>query len=164
MKHRVLRLAAVGVAAVLTTFGVAVGNAVAKDKMVIAVPTFLTGGGAPAFGIPARNGTELIIQAINKGQVYRYVTKPWNDGEMKMVVRAAAHRFDLQESNRQLTAELNKVNAQLDTLDSKLEQRVEERTRELRSAYEENLRLTEALELKVKELERSDRIQSDYNR
>jgi len=32
MKHRVLRLAAVGVAAVLTTFGVAVGNAVAKDK------------------------------------------------------------------------------------------------------------------------------------
>ena len=69
MKHRALRLAAVSVAAVLTTFGVAVGNAVAKDKMVIAVPTFLTGGGAPAFGIPARNGTELIIQAINKGQV-----------------------------------------------------------------------------------------------
>ena len=107
---------------------------------------------------------EATVQAINKGQVYRYVTKPWNDGEMKMVVRAAAQRFDLQESNRQLTAELNKVNAQLDTLDSKLEQRVEERTRELRSAYEENLRLTEALELKVKELERSDRIQSDYNR
>jgi response regulator RpfG family c-di-GMP phosphodiesterase len=107
---------------------------------------------------------EATVQAINKGQVYRYVTKPWNDGEMKMVVRAAAHRFDLQESNRQLTAELNTVNAQLDTLDSKLEQRVEERTRELRSAYEENLRLTEALELKVKELERSDRIQSDYNR
>jgi hypothetical protein len=32
MKRRVLRLAAIGVAAVLTTFGAAVGNAVAKDK------------------------------------------------------------------------------------------------------------------------------------
>ena len=101
---------------------------------------------------------EATVQAINKGQIYRYVTKPWNDGEMKMVVRAAAQRFDLLESNRLLTAELKETNAQLETLNSELEQRVEARTRELRSAYEENLRLTEALGLKVKELEGRDRI------
>ena len=69
MKRKVIKLATMGAVAVITTLSVAVGNAVAKDKLVIAVPTFLTGGGAPAFGIPARNGTELIIQAINKGQV-----------------------------------------------------------------------------------------------
>ena len=33
----------------------------------MAVPTFLTGAGAPAFGVPARNGAEVIIEAINKG-------------------------------------------------------------------------------------------------
>ena len=64
MKRKVIKLATMGAVAVITTLSVAVGNAVAKDKLVIAVPTFLTGGGAPAFGIPARNGTELIIQAI----------------------------------------------------------------------------------------------------
>ena len=105
MKHRVLRLVAVGVAAVLTTFGVAVGNAVAKDKLVIAVPTFLTGGGAPAFGVPARNGTELIIQAINKGQV----PAPYNT---KGIAGAQVEAIIYDESGggaKQVTEYRNKV-------------------------------------------------------
>ena len=47
MKRKVIKLATMGAVAVITTLSVAVGNAVAKDKLVIAVPTFLTGGGAP---------------------------------------------------------------------------------------------------------------------
>ena len=42
----------------------------AQDETVkMAVPTFLTGAGAPAFGVPARNGAELVIQAINAGNL-----------------------------------------------------------------------------------------------
>ena len=41
----------------------------AADEVVMAVPTFLTGAGAPAFGVPARNGAEVIIEAINKGKL-----------------------------------------------------------------------------------------------
>ena len=67
MKSSLTRLT--GVVAAVALLGMTSGTALAKDKIVIAVPTFLTGGGAPAFGIPARNGTELIVQAINKGQV-----------------------------------------------------------------------------------------------
>ena len=42
MKRKVIKLATMGAVAVITTLSVAVGNAVAKDKLVIAVPTFLT--------------------------------------------------------------------------------------------------------------------------
>ena len=105
MKRKVIKLATMGAVAVITTLSVAVGNAVAKDKLVIAVPTFLTGGGAPAFGIPARNGTELIIQAINKGQV----PAPYNT---KGIAGAQVEAIIYDESGggaKQVTEYRNKV-------------------------------------------------------
>ena len=43
--------------------------AAAQEKVVIGIPTFLTGGAAPPFGVPARNGAEVMIEGINKGQL-----------------------------------------------------------------------------------------------
>lgn len=97
-------------------------------------------------------------QAINEGGIYRYITKPWDDEQLKAIVREALERYDLEENNRRLTAELQLKNAELEQFNLRLEQRVEERTRELRTAYEENLALTRSLELKVRELEGKDRI------
>ncbi len=58
------------------SLGVVVAGALAfgatstmAQTVKMAVPTFLTGAGAPAFGIPARNGVELIVDAINKGKL-----------------------------------------------------------------------------------------------
>ena len=45
------------------------GVASAQEKVVMAVPAFLTGAGAPAFGVPAKNGAELIIRGINNGEL-----------------------------------------------------------------------------------------------
>ena len=42
-------------------------GAVSAQTVKMAVPTFLTGAGAPAFGIPAKKGVELIVRAINDG-------------------------------------------------------------------------------------------------
>ncbi len=39
------------------------------QKVKVAVPSFLTGAGAPAFGIPGKNGAELIIRGINNGEL-----------------------------------------------------------------------------------------------
>ncbi|MBT7665371.1 MAG: ABC transporter substrate-binding protein, partial [Rhodospirillaceae bacterium] len=57
-------LLATGLAAAVS---LTAGIANAADEVIMAVPTFLTGAGAPAFGVPARNGAEVIIEAINKG-------------------------------------------------------------------------------------------------
>ena len=38
---------------------------------------------------------EDLVDAINAGQVYRYITKPWDPDELKHVVDQAAHTYDL---------------------------------------------------------------------
>mgnify|MGYP006178728619 CR=1 FL=1 len=45
------------------------GGAAIAQTVKIGVPTFLTGAGAPAFGIPAKNGAELIARGINNGEL-----------------------------------------------------------------------------------------------
>ncbi len=42
-------------------------GAVSAQTVKMAVPTFLTGAGAPVFGVPAKNGAELVVRAINEG-------------------------------------------------------------------------------------------------
>lgn len=57
---------------------------------------------------------EAVINAINKGQVYRYVTKPWNEDELRSIIENAYEVFALREENKQLTAKLLKANEQLE--------------------------------------------------
>ena len=40
-----------------------------EKQIVIAVPSFLTGGAAGPFGIPAMNGAKMVVDAINKGSL-----------------------------------------------------------------------------------------------
>lgn len=57
-----------------------------------------------------------VIDAINKGEVYRYVTKPWNTDELKNIILAAYEIFSLRKENEELTAQLKKANEQLEFL------------------------------------------------
>jgi CheY-like chemotaxis protein len=38
---------------------------------------------------------EDLVDAINSGQVYKYITKPWDPNELKMVVQRAAETYEL---------------------------------------------------------------------
>ena len=46
-----------------------VAGAATAQTVKMGIPTFLTGAGAPAFGIPAKKGAELIVNAINNGEL-----------------------------------------------------------------------------------------------
>lgn len=48
---------------------------------------------------------EAVIQAINKGKIYYYITKPWNLDELKMIIDKALDSFRLQQENQVLHAE-----------------------------------------------------------
>ena len=39
---------------------------------------------------------EDLVEAINSGQVYKYITKPWDPNELKAVVERAAENYDVQ--------------------------------------------------------------------
>ena len=57
-----------------------------------------------------------VIDAINKGEVYRYVTKPWNTTELKTIISSANEIFELRKQNKELTEELIKANEKLEFL------------------------------------------------
>lgn len=71
------------------------------------------------------------IAAINRGQIQRYITKPWNDDEIQLVVRDAFERLALLEDKRRLEILTLRQNDELKTLNASLESKVEERTAEL---------------------------------
>ncbi|QLE54703.1 response regulator [Nostoc sp. TCL26-01] len=56
---------------------------------------------------------EDLVEAINAGQVYKYITKPWDPGELKAVVQRAAETYDIL---KQRTEELRRANAQMSLL------------------------------------------------
>lgn len=74
------------------------------------------------------------VAAINEGEIYRYIAKPWNDDEIVKTVREALERQQLEAENRRLTALTQAQNEELKSLNASLEQKVAERTAELRQA------------------------------
>src|ERR1700690_575264 len=57
--------------------------------------------------------TASIVSAINEGQIYKFIPKPWNDDELKVTVANAIERYYLFKKNAELTSELLKVNEDL---------------------------------------------------
>jgi signal transduction histidine kinase len=54
-----------------------------------------------------------VIEAINQGNVYRYITKPWDPDELQTIIREACERHDLIVQRRILMDELEKTNKEL---------------------------------------------------
>lgn len=57
---------------------------------------------------------EAVIDAINKGQVYRYVTKPWDENELKMTIDNAIDKYYRDKDLVARTKELERANAELE--------------------------------------------------
>lgn len=85
-----------------------------KDKFPDTLKLILTG----------YTDVESVIGAINDGQVFRYVKKPWNPDELDLVVREAFEKYGLVADNRKLLKELQEIN-------TTLEDKVKDRTKEL---------------------------------
>jgi response regulator RpfG family c-di-GMP phosphodiesterase len=74
------------------------------------------------------------VAAINQGEIYRYISKPWDDNEIVSIVAEAIEHQNLKRENLRLTALTQAQNEQLKELNASLEQKVVERTAELRQA------------------------------
>src|SRR5579872_5596197 len=65
-----------------------------------------------------------VIDAINKGEIYRFIVKPWLREELLATVRNAVQRFELMSSNVRLQAETQAANAKLLQVNQQLEAQV----------------------------------------
>lgn len=59
---------------------------------------------------------QAVIDAINKGQVYHYLTKPWEEEYMKNVISNAFEVYSLRRENKQLTEDLMLKNKELQSM------------------------------------------------
>lgn len=60
---------------------------------------------------------EVVIEAINSGQIYRYVNKPWDPVDLVNTVDKAVERFELGEELREKNQALQEALEELQTLD-----------------------------------------------
>lgn len=79
-----------------------------------------------------------VVQAVNEGKIYFYLTKPWTAAEMEAVVEKAFEHHHLLRERRRLIEELQQANATL-------EEKVRQRTREL---SDKNIALEESNRIK----------------
>lgn len=86
-----------------------------------------------------------IIEAINRGEIYRYIAKPWDDNDMLLVVRDALERKILEQEKLRLEALTQRQNDELKALNASLEEKVRERTADLNKANDSLLGANEKL-------------------
>ncbi len=72
------------------------------------------------------------IAAINEGGIYRFIAKPWDDGDLRLNMHNALERQFLEQERSRLEALTREQNRQLQILNAGLEHQVAERTAELR--------------------------------
>jgi response regulator RpfG family c-di-GMP phosphodiesterase len=85
-----------------------------------------------------------IIDAINKGEIFRFIAKPWLREELTATIRNAYQRYELITHNTQLTAETQRLNEQLTSANAQLEQKVRDLEAQKIELDAANQRLTES--------------------
>ncbi len=98
----------------------------------------------------------IAVEAINRGEIFRLITKPWNDDELKATLRQAFDHYDLKQEIKRLNQVTREQNFKLQDMNRNLEIKVRERTkqlaeknRELRTGYIQTIgALAEAVDAK----------------
>ena len=57
------------------------------------------------------------MPAINLGEIYRFLLKPWDDVELSVALTLGLERLDLERENRKLAAMVRFQQMRLDALD-----------------------------------------------
>src|SRR5205085_10841172 len=74
------------------------------------------------------------IEAVNNGEIFRYLSKPWEDDVLLSVLHDGLERKRLARERDQLLALTREQNAKLQAHAEQLEERVRERTADLPKA------------------------------
>lgn len=79
---------------------------------------------------------EATIGAINRGEIQRYISKPWDDYDIVATLRIACEKRSLEDERDRLERLTRQQNIEVAFLNASLERRVEERTQELARSNE----------------------------
>lgn len=97
---------------------------------------------------------EAIIEAINKGRVYRYITKPWSKDDLKMIIDHALETYELKQQNRKLFSDLEEANTTLEKKVIERTKKIESQRREITDSIHYASRIQSALLPQKEELDK----------
>jgi putative nucleotidyltransferase with HDIG domain len=80
---------------------------------------------------------DVAVDAINRGEIYRLITKPWNDDELRATIRQAFDHADLKSEIKRLNQVTREQNFKLQDMNRNLEGKVRERTKQLAAKHQE---------------------------
>ncbi|NEP11949.1 MAG: PAS domain-containing protein [Symploca sp. SIO2C1] len=83
---------------------------------------------------------QAVLNAVNTANLYRYITKPWDETDLILTVQEALRRYTHEQ-------QLAKQNQLLQQLTTSLEQQVEYRTAQLQQEIDERKQAEEELQL-----------------
>jgi len=69
---------------------------------------------------------KVVVDAINKGEIFRFIAKPWIREELLATVKNAIHRYELMSQNSKLQSQTQSTNDQLIQENEKLMLRIQE--------------------------------------
>jgi len=97
---------------------------------------------------------EAIIQAINKGRVYRYITKPWSKDDLKITIDHALETYELKQQNRKLFTDLEDANLTLEKKVIERTKKIDSQRREITDSIQYASRIQSALLPEKEELDK----------
>ncbi|MBN2712973.1 MAG: response regulator [Planctomycetes bacterium] len=80
--------------------------------------------------------SDTIMNCINHGQVRQFFLKPWNDDELRTMVKENVTIYNISKENKKLEEQIYEQNMQLQSMNEELEKKVAIRTEALVKARE----------------------------
>jgi len=60
---------------------------------------------------------EAAMKAVNSGEIYRFFSKPWDDVQLKLAIRSALEKYNLEDENRRLLKTVRKQATELQKIE-----------------------------------------------
>lgn len=90
-----------------------------------------------------------VADAVNRGAVHRFITKPWNNDDLLEMIKSGLQYYELLIENQNLFALAKKQNTRLYNLSQELKRKASEHKREIVQKEKQIIHLTKRLEKKA---------------